>query len=175
MHTLVSDPEAVIVTAAGLTLRPETDQDEEFLYRLYASTRAQEMAVVEWSEQEKADFLQMQFKAQRMHYREHYRETRFDVIELDGEAVGRLYVARWPKEMIIIDIALLPQHRGRGLGGSLMRELLAEAEAEGKTVSLHVEPYNPAMRLYQRLGFQPLEVRGAYQHMEWRAAGSANP
>lgn len=169
-----SDPQAALETATGLTLRPETDRDEEFLYRLYASTRAEEMAMVEWGETEKESFLRMQFSAQRSHYREHYQGSRFDVIEREGTAIGRLYVARWPEEMRVIDIALVPEHRGHGLGGGLMRELLDEAAAAGKTVSLHVEPYNPAVLLYERLGFQPGgEDHGVYRLMRWKAVEPA--
>ncbi len=157
-------------SVAGLILRPETEEDLEFLYHLYASTRADEMAALDWTPEEKEAFLRMQFSAQRGHYREHYRETRFDVIEREGEAIGRLYVARWPDDIRVVDIALMPEHRGQGLGGGLMRALLDEAAAAGKSVSIHVEFFNPALRLYQRLGFQ---AKGAdddvYRLMEWPA------
>jgi ribosomal protein S18 acetylase RimI-like enzyme len=158
-----------IQTMAGLTLRPECDHDLEFLHRLYASTRADEMALVDWSLEQKELFLQTQFDAQHSHYLEHYQESRFDVIEQAGDAVGRLYVARWPDDICIIDIALLPEHRGRGLGGRMLQALLDEAAATGKSVSLHVEINSPALRLYERLGFKPKgEDNGINRMMEWR-------
>ncbi len=165
-------------SVAGLILRPETEEDLKFLYHLYASTRADEMALLDWTEEEKEAFLRMQFSAQRGYYREHYRESRFDVIEREGEAIGRLYVARWPDDIRVVDIALMPEHRGQGLGGGLMRALLDEAAAAGKSVSIHVEVYNPALRLYERLGFQAKgEDNGVYRLMEWRAEtpGTAAP
>lgn len=157
-------------TSTGLILRPEREDDLEFLYRLYASTRAVEMTLVNWKEEDQEAFLRMQFLAQRSYYREHYSEARFDVIERDGTAVGRLYVSRWPDDIRVVDIALMPEHRGQGLGGGLMRTLLDEAEASGKTVSIHVEPYNPALHLYERLGFQAKgDDNGVYRLMEWRS------
>lgn len=165
-------------SVAGLILRPETEEDLKFLYHLYASTRADEMALLDWTEEEKEAFLRMQFSTQRGYYREHYRETRFDVIEREGEAIGRLYVARWPDDIRVVDIALMPEHRGQGVGGGLMRALLEEAAAAGKSVSIHVEVDNPALRLYEKLGFQAKgEDNGVYRLMEWRAEtpGTATP
>ena len=157
-----------------LALRPERDDDREFLYRLYASTRAGEMALIDWPDENKEIFLRSQFKAQHSHYLAHYADSRFDVIEQAGIAIGRLYVARWPDEIRIIDITLLPQHRGRGLGGGLLRALLDEAAAAGKRVSIHVEIHNPAIRLYARLGFKPIgEDNGIRRQMEWRAGAPA--
>ena len=155
-------------SVAGLVLRPETQEDLEFLYHLYANTRADEMALLDWTEEEKEAFLRMQFSAQRGYYREHYRETRFDVIERGGAAIGRLYVARWPDDIRVVDIALMPEHRGQGLGGGLMRALLDEAAAAGKSVSIHVELHNPALHLYQRLGFHAEGAdNGVYRLMKW--------
>ncbi len=165
-------------SVAGLILRPETEEDLEFLYHLYASTRADEMAAVDWTPEEKEAFLRMQFSAQRSYFREHYGDARFDVIERDGQAIGRLYVARGPDDIRVVDIALMPEHRGQGLGGGLMRALLDEAAAAGKSVSIHVEVYNPALRLYERLSFQAKgEDNGVYRLMEWRAEtpGTAAP
>ena len=76
--------------------------------------------------------------------------------------VGRLYVDRWPREVRIVDISLLPEHRGRGLGGALLAAVFAEADAAGKPVSIHVERFNPALRLYTRLGFAFREDKGVY-------------
>ncbi len=161
---------------AGVILRPETEADLEFLYHLYASTRADEMALLDWTEAEKEAFLRMQFSAQRGYYREHYRESRFDVIERDGEAIGRLYVARRPDDIRVVDIALMSEHRGRGLGGGLMRALLDEAAAAGQSVSIHVEIYNPALHLYERLGFHAKGPdNGVYRLMEWSAPTPEEP
>jgi ribosomal protein S18 acetylase RimI-like enzyme len=143
-------------------LRPVEAGDRELLYRVYASTRAEELAAVPWDEAEKDAFLRAQFDAQDTWYREHYSRARFDVVEVGGEPVGRLYVHRGADEIRIVDIALLPEHRGNGVGTALLRELLAEADAAGKRVTIHVERLNPALRLYERLGFEVAEDKGVY-------------
>lgn len=150
-----------------ITLRPITDDDLPFLSRLYASTREEELSVVPWPEEQKRTFLEQQFRAQHHHYHEHYSGAAFDLLLVDGEPAGRLYVARWPREIRIVDIALLPEHRGRGVGTELLQGLLDEGARSGKPVSIHVEKNNPALHLYQRLGFRPIEDKGVYLLMEW--------
>lgn len=148
-------------------LRPARETDVAILRRIYASTRADELAVTDWSEEQKVDFCGMQFAAQDAHYRQHYPTAQFSMIEREGTAVGRLYVDRWEKEIRIMDIALLPEERGAGIATRLLRELQEEARATGKALSIHVERMNPALRLYQRLGFTLREDKGVYLLMEW--------
>jgi ribosomal protein S18 acetylase RimI-like enzyme len=147
-------------------LRPAGQADRDFLLRVYASTREEELRLVDWSDEQKAAFVQQQFEAQDAYWREHYHPATFDVIEVDGEPAGRLYVARWEDEIRIIDIALLPEHRGCGTGTALICELLDEAGAAGKRLSIHVELNNPARRLYERLGLKPVGEHGVYLLME---------
>ena len=157
-----------------VTLRPVTAQDEEFLCSVYASTREEELAGVDWREQQKAAFLRQQFSAQDQHYRENYTGATYDVIEVDGRPAGRLYVARWEDEIRIMDIALLPEYRG-GTGTSLLRRLLDEGDRTDKRVSIHVEKWSPARRLYDRLGFAEIADRGVYVLMERpRSSGRAS-
>jgi len=144
-----------------ISLRPIKPEDDAFLRRVYAGARELELSVVPWSEAEKDAFLRHQFDAQDAHYRAHYHSATFDIVEVDGHAAGRLYVARWDAEIRIIDIALLPEHRGAGTGTALLRELLDEGARTGKRVSIHVEKHNPALRLYTRLGFVPVADKGA--------------
>lgn len=151
-------------------LRPVEPGDEELLFRVYASTRAEELAVVPWDEARKDAFLRAQFGAQDRWYREHYTRARYDVVLIDGEPAGRLYVHRGAEEIRIVDIAFLPEHRGSGAGTSLLRDLLAEADASGKRVTIHVERLNPALRLYERLGFSVAEDKGVYLFLERPAA-----
>ena len=152
-----------------VTLRPIAEEDLEFLLRLYATTRADEMAMVtDWSDEQKEWFVRMQFQAQHAWYQEHYGDAQFDLILMDGAPVGRLYVHRRAAEIRLVDISLVPDLRGKGIGSALLRELMAEAEAAGKPLTIHVEKYNPAMRLYLRLGFKPIEDRGPYDLMEWK-------
>jgi ribosomal protein S18 acetylase RimI-like enzyme len=151
---------------SGIRLRPVGASDRDFLLQVYASTREEELRLVDWSAEQKEAFVQMQFEAQDAYYREHYHPATFDVIELEGEPVGRLYVARWEDEIRIIDIALLIEHRGRGIGTALVRGLVGEAAAAGKRLSIHVEKHNPSRRLYERLGFTEIGDRGLYLLME---------
>ncbi len=132
--------------------------------------------MVDWDETQKAAFLDMQFNAQHSYYQEHYRGSEFDIILLDGEPIGRLYLARWEDEMRVIDIAILPDYRNRGIGRALFEDVMAEAAEGGKTVSIHVERNNPARRLYDRLGFQVTgEEHGIYLLMMWSPDGAGEP
>jgi ribosomal protein S18 acetylase RimI-like enzyme len=151
------------------TLRAAAPDDEELLYRVYAGTRTEELAPVPWTEAQKEAFLRMQFRAQSQDYAANYPDAAFLVILVDGAPAGRLYVDRRQDELLIVDIALLPEHRGNGVGGAILRDLLAEAAAAGKPVRIHVEHMNPALRLYERLGFRRIGDRGIYLLMEWTA------
>jgi ribosomal protein S18 acetylase RimI-like enzyme len=155
----------------GLTFRRIADADLPFLARVYASTRKEELAATSMTEVQKAAFLLLQFRAQHTHYQKHYPQADWLVTMRGGEDIGRLYIERWPSQHRIIDIAFLPEHRGKGAGEALLRDLMDEAAAAGKDVSIHVEKYNPAMRLYQRLGFQVEEDKGVYDLMRWKKPG----
>jgi GNAT superfamily N-acetyltransferase len=154
---------------AGVAFRPITDADLPFLEALYGSTRIEELALTDWSDAQKAAFIRMQFEAQHAHYQKHYVGSDFLVIERAGEPVGRLYLARWTAEHRIVDIALVPEHRGGGLGTALLTDLIDEAAGAGKAVTIHVEKFNPAMSLYRRLGFVAAGEEGAYDLMRWEA------
>jgi len=155
--------------AVGLHFRPVADSDLPFLYRVYASTRAEELAPLPWSEDQKAAFLTQQFNAQHVEYRRNHPDADWLVILRAGEAIGRLYVDRTAREYNVIDIALLPARRGAGLGGAIMRDLMDEAAAVRKPLTIYVEKFNPALRLYRRLGFQTIEDNGVYDLMRWSA------
>jgi ribosomal protein S18 acetylase RimI-like enzyme len=149
----------------SIVLRPITEGDEAFLRELYGSTRAEELAPVPWTDEQKRAFLDMQFFAQSTHYAKHYGDGEFLIIEDDGRPVGRLLLHRTAGEINVIDISLMPEHRGRGIGTKLLRDVLAEGEATNRKVSIHVEHFNPAKRLYQRLGFRYVETNGVYDLM----------
>lgn len=155
---------------AGLDFRRLAESDLPFLAQVYASTRAEELAVTDWSDDHKAAFLEAQFQAQHVHYQRYYPGADWLVTVRRGQDIGRLYLERWPTQHRIIDIAFLPPHRGKGLGEALLRDLMDEATAAGKAVSIHVEKFNPAMRLYRRLGFETVEDKGVYDLMRWTAA-----
>jgi ribosomal protein S18 acetylase RimI-like enzyme len=157
--------------AEQISFRPIRDDDRAFLLRLYASTREDELAIVDWSEEETERFLAFQFDAQHAYYQEQFPDARFDLVLVDGEPAGRLYVDRRADEIRLIDIALLPEFRRRGIGGTLMRQVLDESRAAGLPVQIHVEQNSPAMRLYDRLGFRRVEDQGVYYLMRWEPEG----
>ena len=133
----------------------------------------EELAPAGWDEEQKDAFLDHQFAAQSAHYAEHYRGMSADVVLIDGSPAGRLLVARWSREIRIVDISLQPEFRGRGVGTGLLRELQDEAAGLGKPLSIHVEKFSPAMRLYERLGFRPAEDKGVYLLLQWDPPGGA--
>jgi len=147
-------------------LRPVAAGDRAFLVELYASVREPELAHVPWDDATRRAFVEQQFAAQDVHYREHYPGATLDVIEVDGEPAGRLYVHRGPRDIRIMDIALAPPFRRRGIGTALLDALIAEAQASGRTLSIHVEADNPARRLYERLGFARAGEHGVYLLLE---------
>lgn len=146
----------------GIALRPETVADRDFLRALYGSTRAAELALTGWTEAQKAAFIAFQFDAQSAHYARHYGDGAFLVIERAGVPIGRLYLWHGADDIRIVDIALVPEARGAGLGTALLHAILAEGERTGKSVSIHVERFNPALRLYRRLGFVPVSEDAVY-------------
>ncbi len=153
--------------ANDLHFRPIEQQDLPFLKKLYGDTRMDELEPTGWSDDEKSGFLAMQFRAQHSHYVNQYPNASFMVVLCGGEMIGRLYIDRWPEEWRIIDIALLRQWRSKGLGSAIMEEILTMAMEDQRSVSIHVETNNPAMKLYRRLGFKKINENGVYHLMRW--------
>jgi len=147
----------------ALVLRPATDKDREFLCVVYSASRAEELAQVPWSDEQKSHFLWQQFEAQDHEYRRAYPDGLFAVIELAGDPIGRLYLRRGPSDTRIVDLALLPGFRGQGVGSRILGDLAREADAARRTLSIHVEAMNTgARRLYERFGFELAEDKGVY-------------
>jgi GNAT superfamily N-acetyltransferase len=163
------------LAAGGLKLRPETEDDVPFLRRLYATTRARELEATGWSDAQKLAFTDSQFGWQRHHYRTYYPETEWGVLEDHGTPMGRLYLQRRITTYLVIDIALLPEWRGRGLGSLLMEWICTQARAAGKSVTVTVEKFNRAQALYRRLGFREISEGDVYREMEWSGAPGDAP
>jgi ribosomal protein S18 acetylase RimI-like enzyme len=154
---------------ATYTLRPVQETDEALLLEIYASTRADEMALVPWDAAQKQAFLQMQFSAQQKHYRAYFPQAAHEMILIESQPVGRLYVDRRDNELRILDVTLLPQTRGRGIGTQILLDLMKEADQGNRTCSIYVESFNRSLGLFQRLGFVKTEENGALWLMKWRA------
>lgn len=151
-----------------LAFRPINDKDKPFLAEVYASTRWEELAPVPWTDEQKKEFLQFQFDAQHTHYMEHFPDAEYNIILLKKNKIGRLYLDRRADEIRIVDIALLPKYRNKGIGSRLLQDVLNEAREKALLVRIHVEQNNPAMALYQRLGFTKVKEEGIYWLMEWQ-------
>ena len=159
----------MLETAEPVTLRSVCADDEAFLLQVYTSTRLDELASAAWDEAQREAFLRLQFAAQQRHYETHFPEADHQLILLGDRPIGRLYVARNTDEVRILDIALLPEHRSSGVGSSIIKEILAEAAKAEKPVRIYVESFNPSLRLFERLGFSPVQDIGTHLLMEWRS------
>jgi len=150
----------------SITLRPVGPHDYDFLVEVYGSTRAEELALVPWTDEQRHLFIRSQFDAQQDHYLKTYPGASHDIILAGGRPVGRLYVARLEQEIRIIDITLLPAERNAGIGSYLITQLLDDAKRAGKITRIYVEEFNPSLRLFQRLGFSPSEQHGIHLLMQ---------
>ncbi|SMC29659.1 Ribosomal protein S18 acetylase RimI [Andreprevotia lacus DSM 23236] len=153
----------------GLALRPVTDNDRELLIRIYRSTREEELRPTGWSDEQKTQFIAMQFQAQHQAYSA-YANAEFLIVEHDGTPVGRIYLQHKQTVLHIIDLSLLPAARNLGMGTALLQACFASGASSGKAVHIHVEKFNPALQLYLRLGFQICEDKGIYLSLERETA-----
>jgi len=156
----------------AITLRPAIDGDYDFMRRLYHSTRAEEIQHFPFDEAQKTAFLDQQFAAQFEHYGIHYPTCERNIVENDGKPIGRLWIDEWRDQIRLVDIALMPEWRGSGVGSILLHQVLDRGVKAGKPVTIHVEAYNPALRLYQRLGFEKVDTNGVYLLMRWTPQGT---
>ena len=147
-------------------LRSSLPEDRDFLFRLYASTREQELSDLGWPAVQQEAFLRMQFNAQQQWYAATYSTAVSQIIEQDHQPIGRMIVQRAPGIWRLPNISLLPEHRGQGIGGELIRALIKECVQSGAVLQLQVVNTNPAQRLYTRLGFIKIGEDQIYTQME---------
>jgi GNAT superfamily N-acetyltransferase len=153
---------------AGIELIPICSSDAAFLFRVYASTREEEMIQTGWPEVDKQRFLLMQFELQDSHYRKYYEEAEYYKIVCRKEDIGRLYIAKSAEEIRVMELALLPFFRNRGIGSAIMRFIMKNGAAEKRIpVSLHVERYGRARRFYKSLGFEQISNTDTRILMKW--------
>jgi len=164
-----------MLIASPLTLkcRPIDGSDMAFLAQLYATTRATELAITGWSTEQKTFFLNSQFQLQHNYYQQQFAEGKFQIIEVNEAAIGRLYYGWDANDLRLIDIALLPEYQGKGIGRQLMQDLMMQVKEKSGTLSLHVDINNRARNWYVKLGFSAVDdllVNGIYQKMQWCAS-----
>ncbi|MEO2280690.1 GNAT family N-acetyltransferase [Pseudoalteromonas pernae] len=151
-----------------ISLRKYSNSDIPFMQQLYASTRESELAMTNFSVEEKERFISQQFTAQLAHYTQYYCADSFHIIELNNQPIGRLFVDYWENEIRIVDIALMPQYRNSGIGTYYFEKLFAQARELNQPISIHVEHSNPAKKLYERLGFTlKTQTNDIYLLMQW--------
>lgn len=149
-----------------ITFRSISKKDFPFLKSVYRSSREQELEANGWTEKQKDEFIEFQFNAQHSFYTNSYDGADFMIIEVNKSDVGRLYIWRTENQIRIMDIALLPEYRRKGTGTKILKNLIKESEQTGKKLNIHVEYYNPALKLYENLGFKKTDDTGVYYFME---------
>ena len=148
------------------------DTDAVFLMSLYASTRQRELAATGWPVARQQAFLDQQFEFQDVYYREHFGDAEFLLLQQEGRDIGRLLWHDGAPEATLIDISLLPACQRQGLGSDLLQTLVRHVDESGRTIGLHVEPDNPAHRLYRRFGFAVIGDNGIYLKMRRPVRGA---
>ena len=154
------------LTGMNISLRPYHADDQNFLFKLYAATRQQEISAWGWSGAQQEAFLRMQFNAQQQSYGMTYGDAEHRIVMLDNSPIGRILVQHKSETALLVDIALLPEYRGRGIGGGLLRDLIEHCNKERIAVRLQVLKTNPAQRLYEKLGFRKIGEDELYFQME---------
>lgn len=145
-----------------MQLRPVAPGDDGFLFELFVTSRPEVATLPE-------PLLRTQFRSQAMSYKAQYPGAEHSVIVVEGRPVGQMMVDRSAERLHVVDIALVPQMRGQGVGTALLQGLQAEAASAGLPLRLSVYEANPARRLYERLGFSVFETQPPYLRMEWKA------
>jgi len=151
----------------SVALRFATPEDEAFLRAVFGSTRSDELASLAWDPKQVQAFIDTQFNIQQQSYRACHPAAKNQTILLAAQPIGRMLVDRTTEAVTLVDIAILDDFRKRGIGSFLIRQLLDEAAALQKSVSLSVYKFNAALRLYKRLGFSKVREAGLYIQMEW--------
>jgi Acetyltransferases len=153
------------IDLSEINLRAITEADRLFLCQVYISSREDEMGIRDWEEKERTEFLQSQCNMQHTYYMKSYKNPSFSIVLLGNVAIGRLYVERNEKEIRIIDISLLKEYRGFGIGRELINFLIEESENKNIQLTLYVEYYNFARQWYERIGFKQHGENGVYVFM----------
>jgi ribosomal protein S18 acetylase RimI-like enzyme len=158
----------------NIQLRPASSEDAEFLYRVYCTTREQEMAMVPWTHEQREAFLRMQFAAQQSDYSKRFPDARQTIIVADDVDVGRFHTVEVNDEIKILDITVLPNHRGNGIGSFIIREVQTNAQRSDKRVVIYVESFNPSVSFFEKRGFEKIENAGIYFLLECCASSPKN-
>jgi len=153
-----------------IELRPATPDDTAFLFSVYRSSRLDDLANLNWTSEQIEDFLAKQYEAQERFFKTDYPHAEELVVLRAGERVGQMLIERGEREIQMVDLALLPDHRNAGIGTYLIGRLLADAEKSGSVFRVQVMRSNPAVALFERLGLVRTGETGSHYQLEWRRA-----
>ncbi len=157
-----------------IALRPAVEEDGEFLFSVYASTRRSEVSAFGWTDEQQDAFLRMQYEMRRRSYAMQYPQAESRVILCDDAPAGSLIIDRTASHISLTDIAVLPKFRRRGIAGQIIADLKHEAERAGLPVVLCVDKGNlQARKLYERLGFEPAGETELTIEMRWKGMRDA--
>jgi ribosomal protein S18 acetylase RimI-like enzyme len=158
-----------------LRLRPEQDSDDAFRFVLFCQSRPAELALPTIEPAAREQLMRIQYRGQTMSYRANFPGARFDIIELEGAAIGRLVADRAGNDIVIVDWAIMPEMRGRGIGTTIMQAIVEEARQATRQIRLKVMSGNAgALRLYLRLGFELVGTIPFYSELVWSADRSCD-
>jgi len=160
--------------SSSIKLRPAVAEDENLLVAVYGSTRQQELAMVPWNDEQKDAFIRFQLNAQLTHYQNEYPKAEYLIILFEAQPVGRLYIDRREAEIRIMDITLLPEHRGKGISSPIIQRLKDEAAASGKKLSINLDKLSQSQPIFERFGFAPAEDTGFHVLYVWQPQAPAN-
>ena len=158
-------------SANSVSLRPVTAGDEDFLLEVYKSSRGDDLRKLGWAEDRISEFLGMQYEAQRRFYESEYKRAADEIVLLAGKPAGRMIVERRDYEIRCVDLALLPEHRGAGVGAFLIAKLQDEARQVNKPLRFQVIRFSRGLSLFERLGFVCTSETGTHFQMEWTPNG----
>jgi ribosomal protein S18 acetylase RimI-like enzyme len=150
-----------------LQLLPSCLEDDCFLFEVYMSTRVEEFTSLGWDEDQLASFLRMQYEMQKRSYHNQYPNSNYELVVWEGVRVGRIMFEETEQAWMLVDIALLPIYRNKGIGTQLIVRLQQNAALTNKPIRLFVLAGNPVQELYKRLGFHVTGQQSPYIAMEW--------
>jgi ribosomal protein S18 acetylase RimI-like enzyme len=153
-----------------IELRPATPDDSAFLFSVYRSSRLEDLVALNWTSEQIEGFLAKQYEAQERFFKTDYPHAEELVVLRAGDRLGQMMIERGEREIRMVDLALLPEHRNVGIGTHLINGLLAEAEKAGSVFRVQVMRSNPAVNLFERMGLVRTGETGSHYQLEWRRA-----
>lgn len=152
---------------AQVSTRPETPEDSSFLGDLYFSVRELEPGFASQPLDERSRVLRDQARLQSIHYHKVFPHAHFLVVEVDGKPVGRFCVNQFNDHLLVVDLSILPDFQGHGIGSQLIKSVLAESTRTGMPVGVSVEIGHPARSFYERMGFAIFKNTESHHVMQW--------